>query len=75
VKCFALKNCSVIRFVSAAVGKTLVAKRKPGNQQGRPVEPKWVFDPVDLGTDDFFMEMVDQHEAVTLESIIHNHIS
>ena len=59
---------------TVAVDETLVAKRKPGNQQGRPVEPKWVFGAVDLGTGQFFMEMVDQRDAATLEPIIRNNI-
>jgi len=52
---------------TVAVDETLVAKRKPGNQQGRPVATKWVFGAVDLGTGDFFMEIVDQHDAAHLE--------
>ena len=48
---------------TVAVDETLVAKRKPGNQQGRPVAAKWVFGAVDLGTSDFFMEIVDQRDA------------
>jgi len=51
-----------------------VAKRKPGNQQGRPVAAKWVFGATDLGTGDFFMEIVDQSNAAHLEPIIRNNI-
>ena len=54
-----------------AVDETLVAKRKPGNQQGRPVEPEWVFGGVELGMDKFFMHLVhNSRDAATLEPII-----
>jgi len=55
---------------TVAVDETCVAKRKPGNQQGRPVPAKWVFGAVDLGTGDFFMEIVDQRDAAHLEPVI-----
>jgi len=48
---------------TVAVDETLVAKQKPGNQQGIPVAAKWVFGAVDLGTGNFFMEIVDQRDA------------
>ena len=52
----------------------LVAKRKPGDQQGRPVPATWVFGAADLGTGEFFMQIVDQRDAAHLEQIIKNNI-
>ena len=54
-----------------AVDETLVAKRKPGNQQARPMEPERVFGGVELGTDKLFMHLVhNNRDAATLEPII-----
>jgi len=58
-----------------AIDETLVAKRKPGNQQGRPVDPEWVFGGVELGTDKFFMHIVhNNRDAATLERVIQDNI-
>ena len=64
-----LRNC--VMLGGPAVDETLVDKRKPGNQQARPVEPEWVFGGVELGTDKFFMHLVhNNRDAATLEPII-----
>ena len=52
----------------------MVARRKPGNAQGRPVPPQWVFGGVDLTTKEFFMELVPQRDAVMLIPIIQHTI-
>jgi len=53
-----------------AVDEMLVAKRKPGNQQSRPVAAKWLFGAADLGTSDFFKEIVTQRDNAHLEPIM-----
>ena len=45
---------------TVAIDESVVAKTKPGNVQARPVPPQWVFGGVDLGTGEFFMEVVPQ---------------
>ena len=55
---------------TVAIDETVVARRKPGNPQGRPVPAQWVFGGVDLHTGDFFMELVPRRDAATLLPII-----
>ena len=53
-----------------AVDETLVVRRKPGNAQGRPFPQQWVFGRVDLGSRDFFMQLVSARDAQTLLPIV-----
>lgn len=57
-----------------AIDESLVARRKVGNAQGRPVPEQWVFGGVDLTTKDFFIELVPRRDAATLLPIIQRHI-
>jgi len=59
---------------TVAIDETVVARRKPGNAQGRPVLAQWVFGGVDLFTGVFFMELVARCDAATLIPIIQRHI-
>jgi len=54
--------------------ETLVSRRKPGTAIARAVPQQWVFDGVDLGTHEFFMEMVPARYAATLLPIIQRNI-
>jgi transposase-like protein len=58
-----------------AVDESLVARRKPGNRQGRPVREQWVFGGVDLQNHEFFMELVPQRDAATLLPIVQRSIA
>ena len=57
-----------------AIDETMVARRKPGNAQGRPVRSQWVFGGVDLNTGSFFMETVRRRDAATLTPVIQRNI-
>lgn len=57
-----------------AIDESLMARRKRGNAQGRPVREKWVFGGVDLRTKEFFMEFVERRDAATLVPIIMRNI-
>lgn len=57
-----------------AIDESLLARRKPGNAQGRPVPEQWVFGGVDLTTKEFFMELVPRRDAATLLPIIQRNI-
>jgi len=59
---------------TVAIDESMVARRKPGNIQGRPVPAQWVFGGVDLNTGDFFMELVPRRDAATLLPIIQRNI-
>ncbi len=41
-----------------AIDESVVARRKPGNIQGRPMPEMWVFGGVKRGTEKFFMRIV-----------------
>ena len=61
-----------------AIDESVVARRKPGNAQGRPVPAMWVFGGVDTTTKDFFkffMQIVPRRDAQTLLPIITRHIA
>ena len=58
-----------------AIDESVVARRKPGNAQGRPVPAMWVFGDVDTTTKDFFMQIVPRRDAQTLLPIITRHIA
>jgi len=60
---------------TVAIDESVVAKTKPGNARARPVPPQWVFGGVDLGTGEFFMELVPQRDAATLQPIIQRTIA
>lgn len=53
---------------TVAIDESLVARRKPGNAQGRPIAGQWVFGGVDLQTKDFFMQLVPRRDAATRPS-------
>jgi len=57
-----------------AIDESVVARRKPGNAQGRPVPAQWVFGGVDLGTGEFFMQLVPRRDEATLLPIINRYI-
>jgi ISXO2-like transposase domain len=57
-----------------AIDESLVAKRKPGNAQGRPVPVQWVFGAVDIQTKEFFIQLVDARDAQTLIPVIQANI-
>lgn len=59
---------------TVAIDESVVARAKPGNRRGRPVPPQWVFGGVELGTGNFFMQLVSQRDAATLLPIIQRHI-
>ena len=60
---------------TVAIDELVVTRAKPGNAQARPVPPQWVFGGVDLGTGEFFMELVPQRDAATLQPIIQRTIA
>jgi len=60
--------------VTVAIDESVVARAKPGNGRGRPVPPQWVFGGVELGSGEFFMELVPRRDANTLLPIIQRHI-
>jgi len=53
-----------------AIDESVVARRQRGNQQGCAINQQWVFGGVDLGTKDFFIELVPRRDAATLIPII-----
>ena len=53
-----------------AIDESVVARRKPENQPGRPVREQWVFGGIDLTTKEVFMELVPRRDAATLIPII-----
>ena len=57
-----------------AIDESQVAKRKPGNAQGRPVPAQWVFVAVDTQTEEFFIQLVDARDAQTLIPVIQANI-
>jgi hypothetical protein len=59
---------------TVAIDDSVIAKRKPGNAQGRPVPQQWVFGGVDLVTKNFFMQLVPARDAATLIPIIQQNI-
>jgi hypothetical protein len=46
-----------------AIDDSLVAKRKSGNAQARPVPAQWDFGAVDTQTKDFFIQLVSARDA------------
>jgi len=63
--------------MTIAINESVVAKSKSSNSQARPVPLQWVFGGggrVQLGTNQFFMELVDQCDVATLVPIIHHYI-
>ena len=58
-----------------AIDETLVARRKPGNAQGRPVPEQWCFGGVDLATGEFFMILVPNRAEVTLLPVIQRNVA
>jgi transposase-like protein len=59
---------------TVAIDESVIARRKPGNAQGRPVREQWVFGGVDLTTKSFFIELVDRRDAATLLPVIQRNI-
>ena len=59
---------------TVAIDESVVARAKPGNGRGRRVPPQWVFGGVELGTGQFFMELVPRRDANTLVPVIQRHI-
>jgi len=57
-----------------AIDETLVARRKPGNAQGRPVPEQWCFDDVDFDTGEFFITLVPDRSVATLLPVIHANV-
>lgn len=57
-----------------AIDESLLARRKVGNRQGRPVPQQWVFGGVDLQTKNFFMELVPQRDQATLFPVLQRNI-
>jgi len=57
-----------------AIDESVIARRKPGNAQGRGIKEQWIFGGVDLTTKAFFMELVPRRDALTLLPIIHRNI-
>ena len=58
-----------------AVDETLIAKRKPGNAQGRPVPQQWMIGGVDINTKEFFFLMINgQRNAANLLAAIRANI-
>jgi ISXO2-like transposase domain len=57
-----------------AIDESVLARRKPGNAQGRPVREQWVFGGVDLTTKQFFIELVPRRDEPTLTPIIQRNI-
>ena len=53
-----------------AIDEIVVARSKPGNAQARPIPPQWMFGGVELGSGNFFMELVPRRDAATLVPII-----
>ena len=59
---------------TVAIDESVVARRKPGNAQGRPVREQWVFGGVDIATKEFFMVLVPRRDAATLFPFIQANI-
>jgi len=59
---------------TVAIDESVVARAKPGYGRGRRVPPQWVFSSVELGTGQFFMELVPRRDANTLVPVIQRHI-
>jgi transposase-like protein len=55
---------------TVAIDESVIARRKPGNRQGRPVKEQWVFGAVDLTTKEFLIELVPRRDALTLIPVI-----
>lgn len=60
---------------TVAIDESMVARRKPGNNLGRPVPSQWVFGGVDLATRQCFLRLVDTRDANTLLPIIQQMIA
>jgi len=54
-----------------AIDETVIARRKPGNAQGRHVAPLWLLGGVDLHTKEFFLQVIQgPHSAANLLPMI-----
>jgi len=53
-----------------AIDETVVARAKPGNRHAGPVPTQWVFGAVDITTGQFFVHLVPDRSAGTLNAII-----
>jgi len=53
-----------------AVDESVVARRKPGNIHARPIREMWMVGGVQLGTSNFFMEIVPNRNEQTLLQVI-----
>lgn len=60
-----------------AVDETLIAKRKRGNAQGRPVKPMWLFGGASLTSNEVFIALVPEvgRKANVMEALIQKHIA